>query len=124
MFWTDWYLRKLSSAHKTSIPGLKWTVTGSTITAAGTGANPDFYSFDGNLSANGSTIVGTVYHPPFSAKHRTRCGSFAVTRVPSVHEQKPSSCHGGPKPSPPPPGPPGPPSPPAGRNPHIPGREP
>ena len=88
-------------------PSLKWEVNTSSglVTARGTGANPDFYSFQGQLDGATNTINGTVYHPPFDPPSKMQaCGSFTIRPVSAANPLKPPQC----KASPPHPGPPSP----------------
>ena len=74
-------------------PTLAWSVSSSgLVTAEGTGANPDFYSFQGQLDGTTDTINGTIYHPPLSQKQA--CGSFTIRPVSAANPLKPPQCHG------------------------------
>ena len=86
-------------------PTLAWSVSSSgLVTAEGTGANPDFYSFQGQLDGATDSINGTIYHPPLSQKQA--CGSFTIRPVSAANPPKPPQCHGKPpQPGPPPPHP-------------------
>lgn len=85
-------------------PNLAWSINGTVATARGSGTDPNFYSFQGTLSADGATLVGIVYHPPFASQ--TRCGTFRLSNVNATNPQRPSGCNAhGPTPAPGPPGP-------------------
>jgi hypothetical protein len=72
-------------------PSLQWSLNGSEATALGDGADPNFYTYQGALSADGGAIVGgVVYHPPFSA--RQRVGTFTLRKVNATNPQMPSPC--------------------------------
>ena len=83
-------------------PTLTWSANATDAIAEGTGANPDFYSFQGKIDPASGWINGTVYHPPFSA--RVRAGSFAIHPVTPTTPAVPSHCIPHPVPPSPSPG--------------------
>ena len=96
-------------------PTLTWSVDDKSglVTAQGTGQNPTFYSFQGQLDRATNTINGTVYHPPFPSTNQA-CGTFTLRAVSAANPPRPPQCKAEPPhhgPSPPNPGPTPPPRP-------------
>jgi hypothetical protein len=83
-------------------PGLKVVRNSTTIMFDGTGANPDFYSFEAKLDASGTHMTGSV----LQSGNPKPVGSFTAVKNGPPNTKK---CI--PKPRPPPPPPPPPPRP-------------
>jgi len=63
--------------------GLKWSITGTNVTAEGCGKDPCYYTFAGTLAANG-VISGTVTDSAHNTKVGTWTAKAGATQVPST----------------------------------------
>lgn len=77
--------------------GIKWIVTGTSVTAHGTGKDPSYYGFEGTLSADGKSITGDLV----DNDQKSKIGTWEATLD---APQKPPQCT---PPAPPPPAPTG-----------------
>lgn len=74
------------------------------VTATGTGVDPGFYSFQGQLDRKTNTINGTVYHPPFPSL-KNAFGNFTLRPVSDSNPFLAPQCKANPPQPPPPPHP-------------------